>query len=93
MKTACIQIGNSDNKLTQQQWSNFCAQTYTVAEEFSSIIHFAGGAASNAPWQNYCIVAEIYPHLEEPLRTKLSELKEEFSQDSIALLVGTTRPV
>lgn len=40
MKTATIQIGNSDDKLTQSEWSDFVSAIKDAVQRFSERIHF-----------------------------------------------------
>lgn len=87
--TAVVQIGNSDNKLTQGEWSGFIEDLYTAAVEMGQI-HFFGFSDPTAPWQNCCVVVEIPVPLEIRLRATLSRMARDYRQDSIALTVGTT---
>ena len=87
----CIQIGNTDNKLTQQEWSKFISAMTGIVEGFG-IIHFAGGSSAEKPFQNYCICASEVraEHLAELLNL-LSKRRGAYYQDSIAVLTGNTK--
>ena len=87
MKTVTVQIGNTDNKLTQQKWSEFVKRTHYVLNRAGSI-HFSGGSPNDAPWQNYCWVLASYSW--DDTNEKLSELAREYQQDSIAVTYGDT---
>jgi len=102
-KTIVVQIGNTDDKLTQVQWHNFASDLYKMMEAYSSDIHFFGFSPADAAWQNCCIVAtidEVYvrAYLEwdsldeyvDNLRHKLRFMARGYFQDSIALMVGET---
>lgn len=91
MKTVCIQIGNSDNKLTQSEWANYC-------EDFNNLMrhhyeherHFWAGSESWRPWQNLCLVSIVdESHLEEMMKD-LATLRGKYQQESIAILIGNT---
>lgn len=88
MPTVTIQIGNTDNKLTQQEWSSFIAHVTVALCACSADIRFRGGSAADAPWQNYAWVANL-PN-ESDLRSSLSSLASRFRQDNIAYTVGAT---
>ncbi len=90
MKTATIQIGNSDDKLLQHQWSHFCDRVGDTVRRYASEIHFRGFAPSDAPWQNAAWVIAIDEDALARLRAELSVDALGFRQDSIALTVGDT---
>lgn len=52
MDTITIQIGNSDNKLSQMEWSAFIKDVVEVVESLASVVHFYGTSLGDAPWQN-----------------------------------------
>ncbi len=94
--TIILQIGNSDDKLTQREWHSFTTQLLSIVRYLgggpnNSTVHFAGCSASNAPWQNYCIVAVV--NSLDDLEDRLADLARQFKQDSIALTVGETRMI
>ena len=91
MTTVTIQIGNTDNKLTQQDWSKFVSAVDDVVHRHAKTTHFSGGSAANAPWQNYCWVCQITSLNDAiSLSLKLRDVATEFHQDSIALTKGDT---
>lgn len=89
MTTVVIQIGNSDNKLTQEEWSVYVARVMQAIAGSDSEIHFSGGSGTERPWQNWCVVfvpgADFYSLLVE-----LEQIRKDFRQDSIALTQGHT---
>ena len=88
-KTATIQIGNTDNKLTQQEWSQFVEE---MNKDISMLeIHFSGFSLPDKPWQNACWVFCASEVIIDTLRkTILPSLCKEFKHESIALTVGDT---
>lgn len=88
MKTIYISIGNSDNKLTQLQWSAFCNETETrlgcVAREW----HFVGFSKPDAPWQTMCCCIVVANNSMNELRQQCKALAANYGQDSVALAVA-----
>ncbi|QDT41032.1 hypothetical protein Pan241w_10910 [Gimesia alba] len=83
-----IQIGNSDDKLTQKEWSQFVAKLSEILEAYCLPIHFSGTSFSGDPWQNACWVMEL-PLIERSnVAGDLEKLASEFRQDSIAVMIG-----
>lgn len=89
-----ISIGNSDNKLSQAEWSQFIRSIRNILSSYSNTVTVHGEwfSAPDSPWQNanWCI---------EPLgmtsTTDLAELKTDlitarkrYRQDSIAWTQG-----
>ena len=90
-KTIVVQIGNSDDKLTQEEWSLFVKSLKDVSQTYGDV-HFSGGSATDAPWQNYCVVFEVIDMDEvlEAIRGRLMFLAKKFRQESIAMTEGVT---
>ena len=90
VNTVVIQIGNSDNKLTQNDWAHFVASIRDEISRSVYRIHFQGGSDWDAPWQNACWVCEVRPEQVEPLREAILKTRMQYKQESIAFLVGKT---
>lgn len=92
MKTAIIQIGNSDDKLTQFEWSEFCNDLHKLILCAGFQIHFAGYSPPAVRWQNFCIVFDVDLDSQRYKETRetLVELRDKYKQDSIALTIGET---
>ena len=90
MATITVQIGNTDNKLTQSEWSEFCKELSTLIGQHAAEVFFQGGSTWDAPLQNACWVCEVAPGQIEPLRAVLKPCREKFRQDSVAFTVGST---
>lgn len=88
--TYTVQIGNSDDKLTQKRWSDFLAKTSLAINRHATQIHFRGSSLPIDPFQNACWVFEMVERRFQYLDVDLSALCEEFEQDSIALTEGKT---
>jgi hypothetical protein len=83
----CIQIGNTDNKLTQKEWSEFCRAIRGMCEAHGDV-HFSGGSPADAPWQNYCVC--VSTDTPDALRNLLIKRRANHKQDSVAWLEGVT---
>lgn len=83
-----VQAGNSDNKLTQWQWSYFVRQLNDILAAYQTARHFFGGSETYAKWQNVCWVCEVKAEEIESLKQALRDCRESYQQDSVCLLVG-----
>ena len=90
MKTISILIGNSDNKLTQAYWADYIAEIDNVVTNHANVIHFTGGSAYYSPYQNACFVFEIQEEKIKWLLEKVTRIRKSYSQDSVAVITGTT---
>jgi hypothetical protein len=95
MDVAVIQIGNSDDKLTQERWSQFVSEVHDFIIGWGYPIYFHGVSIGSAPWQNACWVfdvSEIFEQVSaiEILRHELARMCFMYNQDSIALTLGDT---
>lgn len=93
MKTVTIQIGNSDDKLSQGQWADYSQKVANSIGAYAEEIHFSGFSVGDAPWQNaaWVIVIDNEYLQEERLRNELTIFRKEFKQDSIAWTEGETK--
>lgn len=90
VKTVTIQIGNSDNKLTQTEWSHFCFFVDSAVKGWANEIYFHGFSVGDAPWQNACWVVSVDSNRTAQLKAALELTAEKFNQDSIAVTIGET---
>lgn len=90
MKTICIQIGNSDNKLTQTEWSDFVAMVGNAILAHDAKVHFFGGAPTWERWQNVCWVIDCPNGMVDFLRATLQDIRERYRQESVGYLEGET---
>lgn len=93
METVTIQIGNTDDKLPQDEWAKFIRETRGVVGKHCGQVHFDGGSSFDAPWQNVCIVAEVQDIDKTPLCDALGDVRSKFYQDSVAVTFGETKMV
>ena len=90
MKTITIQIGNSDDKLTQKEWATFCSRVNDAVVEFAQDTHFSGYSQGSQPWQNACWVCSVLDETSEGFKARLVEIRASHNQDSIAWTEGHT---
>jgi hypothetical protein len=92
--TATIQIGNSDDKLTQAEWCEFVAIVAAYierhVEDRVAAVHFFAASPGEARWQNAAWVIDIADEHVDALRFSLRKARVEFRQESIALTLGKT---
>lgn len=89
--TIAIQIGNSDDRLTQAEWSEFVAAVQNAVETWVATIHFAGCSAGNKRWQNACWVFECGEADAASLKSEVKRIRERFRQESVAWTEGATQ--
>lgn len=87
-KTLAIQIGNTDDKLGQQQWSSYCNNVNEIIKLICESIYFSGGSTYDMPWQNACWVCDVNIQDIATLKERLTECRIVYKQDSIAIVVG-----
>lgn len=85
MKFCTVTIGNSDNKLTQQEWSAFCLEVRVAVESYATKVHFQGWSQPDARWQNMCTTFDIDERINlDMVRRRLARLASHYSQEAIA---------
>jgi len=93
-----ISIGNSDDKLTQREWSNFItdldAHLEYYADDRSAQIHGRWFSAPDDPWQNACwcveLVVDDATDVAAGLKARLRVLAAKYRQDAISWAVAET---
>ena len=103
MKTVTVCIGNSDNKLTQEEWHKFWDVMDYEIERLAREIYFSGSSVGTSLYQNACWVFSIendYPDSIPPtnyitpeieLISLIKSIREHFKQDSVAIVIGDTQ--
>lgn len=100
MNSAVVCIGNSDDKLTQAEWSQYVADVDRFIDRWRFNVYFRGFPGSSERWQNACWVLDARDLFGEPngmaidiLRKELSIIAERYKQDSIALILGKSEMI
>jgi hypothetical protein len=81
-------IGNSDNKLTQQEWAKFVQVTGEMLQSYESARHFFGGSETYAPWQNVCWLCMINDAQLPEIKRNIRSLCDLYRQESAYILTG-----
>jgi hypothetical protein len=90
VKTIVVQIGNSDNKLSQTEWAEFVRRVDGIIRQQANAVHFFGGTENWAVWQRVCWVFDCKGEQLPDLRRKLTATRKEFRQDAAAFTEGET---
>lgn len=89
--TIVIQIGNTDNKLSQQEWYSFVQQMKFLVEDNASEVHGMFFSDSWAPWQNACFVFDRKDSTSRTLlKSDIASIGKRWDQDSIAYMESET---
>ena len=83
MKTILVEIGNTDNKLTQQHWARFCSDVAKYVGRYAEQIYTSAYSLPNAEWQNACWHFEISDDGIAPLRLWLQRFCKNYHQQGI----------
>ena len=95
METDCVYIGigNSDDKLTQAQWSDFARETLNVCAGASKVVGIWFSEPS-ARYQNACICIRVSkPAKMKWLRQQLAVIAGDYGQDAISWAEAKTEMV
>ena len=90
MKTITLQIGNSDDKLTQKEWSIFVARINTEVRDEAYQVHFFAPSVGYNEWQNAAWIFSCEPTPLLRLKDIVTAIREKFNQDSAAWTEGET---
>ena len=88
--TITVQIGNTDDKLTQAEWAAYVLMVKDTILRHCIQVHFFGGSVNYDRWQNVAWVFECKEERKESLMRALTEDRKVFRQDSIAWTQGVT---
>lgn len=90
MTTITVQIGNSDDKLTQEEWSGYVWEVAIACEAFAEQVHFHGFSPAGEPWQNAAWVLSVSETFVLELQERLAAIRAKYRQESIAWTEGAT---
>jgi hypothetical protein len=86
--TVYISIDNSDDKLTQQEWSQYASAFADELGRWAVHIHGFWHSLPDSPFQNAAACVEIAVGDVESARRMLARLAADYRQDSIAWAVA-----
>lgn len=90
MKTITLQVGNSDDKLTQKEWAAFVSEITSTLKDSRVEMHFFACSAGDAPWQNAAWVFEASAATKIEVQINVRRIRRSYRQDSAAWTEGTT---
>lgn len=87
--TVYVTIGNSDNKLSQEEWADYQRITRDLCFAHADETHGTWYSEPTSKYQNMilCIRTNVFTYIK--LLDRLREVREEFNQDSIAIAALT----
>jgi hypothetical protein len=88
--TVYVTIGNSDDKLTQEEWADYQSATNELVDEHADRIHGRWASLPTDPWQNACWCLEVEDGHADDLRRHLTTTAGDYQQDSIAWAIAQT---
>ncbi len=86
MKTITVSIGNTDNKLTQAQWSEFVEHVNKAVLAFAKNVHFFGGSANWMPWQNVAWILDCEDEKIFVFKETITFRRMQYNQESACFL-------
>jgi hypothetical protein len=89
--TIVVLIGNSDNKLSQQDWAKYICEVKKLVSIYSQTIFFSGGSSYDEPRQNACFVFDCDESTVEVLKEQLAVVRVQFNQEAAAVVTGVTK--
>jgi hypothetical protein len=86
-----ISIGNSDDKLSQMEWSAYWSEVDLIVQHYAVEVHGVWVSLPNTPYQNACWCVTIHMgHAIENMRGELKWQAKKYKQDSIAFATAET---
>lgn len=85
-----VEIGNSDDGLSQEAWARFAFQVHCQIQAMASRLYTVAYSLPNSKWQNACWHFELDAIKILKLKEKLQDIAYKFRQDSIAWTEGKT---
>jgi hypothetical protein len=89
-QTVFVSIGNSDDKLTQKEWAQFCTDLNATVRGLTTRVLGEWYSKPGEQWQNMCVASDLDPGALQALLVALEAMRKVYRQDSIAVLPGTT---
>lgn len=86
MNNTAILIGNSDDKLSQVEWSLFVDEVRIVLNRANKFFYFTGGSNPESSFQNYCFV--VSGSISSELWEELDIIRLKYKQEAIAIISG-----
>ena len=86
-----MSIGNSDDKLTQAEWSEFITEIAVEVHGGAKAVHGAWFSGPSSRWQNaaWCIEFETGAAA-QVAKERITRVRKKYRQDSVAWAVAET---
>ena len=91
MRTVTIQVGNTDDKLTQTEWADFVLLMQTRVLQHCQAIHFFGAPANWERWQNAAWIVLCENEKLLALKAAVANARKTFRQESAGWTEGETQ--
>ena len=85
-KYIVVSIGNTDGKLSQEEWSDYVDEMGTVMNQYK--IHFFGGSSNWEDWQNVAWIVEIPVKVINVIMAEISSVRKKYNQESAFFMVA-----
>lgn len=79
-----VSIGNSDNKLSQKDWSSFIYDMQYLLRVQEVTIHGEWFSAPDVQWQNANWMVDIDAESVTSIKSDITALRRQYDQDSVA---------
>lgn len=89
-KDVYIVIGNTDNKLSKKEWSQYQVEFKYVVESLAEKVWGIWYSSPDSFYQNMCVGILLAEENALALRDRLEKLCVKYNQDSIALSTAKT---
>ena len=86
-KYIVVSIGNTDNKLTQQEWHDFVTEVHNAISNVGKV-HFFGAPGNWEAWQNAAWIFEIEPKFPNIFMQHLRDIRKKYNQESAFFMCG-----
>lgn len=88
MKTCFIAIGNSDDKLLQEEWAQYTREVMSLIRSWTHQIYAQTYSPSNDIYQNAVFLFQAGDKMIEAFRKQLPIIARKYHQDSIGFGVA-----
>lgn len=85
-----VLIGNSDGKLSQDEWEAFVTDMSDAIGDFEDQRHFEGESEPGAPWQNACFVVHVDNTFVTKIYDAIAACGARHNQEAVAIIAGHT---
>jgi hypothetical protein len=88
--TLSVLVGNSDNRLTQMEWSSYAGKVNDLVRACTYHTFFNGAPYTASLFQNHCWVFSIHKDDYDKFEGEVREVALHYEQESVAIVKGKT---